>query len=197
MTTITKQAKRDKLLDQGVSMLINQGYHGTGLQAILDEVNIPKGSFYAYFGSKEAFCTEVIQHYISPVITQFQQHLDNPALGGLAALKRHLDDLITMYQVKQFSGGCLLGNLMGELGNNSDVIRIALHDAMNEYQNLFVRAISVAQREGQLRDDFSADAMAGLLVNSWQGALLRMQIEQSVSPLEACRDRLLGDYFKK
>ncbi len=197
MSTLTKQAKREKLLDQGVSMLIEQGYHGTGLQEILDAVDVPKGSFYAYFGSKEAFCTEVVAHYISPVITQLQQLLQDSGMDGLAALKQHLDSLIEMYQAKQFSGGCLLGNLMGELGNNSDVIRIALQDAMDRYQDLFVQALSAAQQAGQVRDDLSAEAMAGLLINAWQGALLRMQIAQSVAPLEACRDSILVDYFKK
>jgi TetR/AcrR family transcriptional repressor of nem operon len=50
-----KELNRENLLNQGVSMLMGQGYHGTGLQEILDAVNIPKGSFYNYFGSKENF----------------------------------------------------------------------------------------------------------------------------------------------
>ena len=55
-------------------MLMGQGYHGTGLQEILDAVNIPKGSFYNYFGSKEDFGAEVIQHYIDPFIAQLTTH---------------------------------------------------------------------------------------------------------------------------
>jgi TetR/AcrR family transcriptional repressor of nem operon len=37
--------------------------------------------------------------------------------------------------------------------------------------------------------------MADLLVNQWQGALLRMKIEQSVGPLEECRNNLVDGYF--
>jgi TetR/AcrR family transcriptional repressor of nem operon len=38
--------------------------------------------------------------------------------------------------------------------------------------------------------------MADLMLNGWQGALLRMKVEQSVEPLQAvCRD-LLDDYFR-
>jgi len=43
---VKKQINREKLLDQGVNMLMAQGYHGTGLQEILDAVRIPKVSFY-------------------------------------------------------------------------------------------------------------------------------------------------------
>ena len=55
-------------------MLMGQGYHGTGLQEILDAVNIPKGSFYNYFWSKENFGAEAIQHYIGPFIAQLTTH---------------------------------------------------------------------------------------------------------------------------
>jgi TetR/AcrR family transcriptional repressor of nem operon len=34
------------------------------------------------------------------------------------------------------------------------------------------------------------------LVNSWQGALLRMKIDLSVAPLQGCCDFLLHDYFR-
>jgi TetR/AcrR family transcriptional repressor of nem operon len=195
MSKTTKEIKRIKLLEQGVSMLTNQGYHGTGLQEMLDEVKVPKGSFYAYFGSKEAFCVEVIQHYIEPVIQQLKGNLQDPTLNGLSAINKHLDTLIEMYKAKQFIGGCLLGNLIGELGNSNDAIRIALQDAMQRYQCLFTQAFAEAQQDGLVCDDFSAEQMASLLVNSWQGALLRMQIEQSAEPLELCRDSLLRNYY--
>jgi TetR/AcrR family transcriptional repressor of nem operon len=195
MGKTTKEIKRKKLLAQGVLMLTNQGYHGTGLQDMLDKVKVPKGSFYAYFGSKEAFCVEVIQHYIEPVIQQLKGNLQDPTLNGLTAINKHLDSLVSMYKTKQFMGGCLLGNLIGELGNSNDGIRMALQDAMQRYQRLFSQALATAQQDGLVRDDIPPEKMASLLVNSWQGALLRMQIEQSVEPLESCKDNLLNNYY--
>ena len=53
--TSKKQTNKENLLSQGVTLLMQQGYHGTGLKEILDAVQIPKGSFYNYFGSKENF----------------------------------------------------------------------------------------------------------------------------------------------
>jgi TetR/AcrR family transcriptional repressor of nem operon len=63
---INKQIKRKKLLDQGVRLLMSQGYHATGVNEIVKSVQIPKGSFYSYFDSKEAFAAEAITHYIEP-----------------------------------------------------------------------------------------------------------------------------------
>ncbi len=191
-----KQVNREKLLDQGVNMLMNQGYHGTGLQEILDAVQMPKGSFYNYFESKEAYCAEVIQHYIEPFINQLEKYLLDPNNDGLTALKIYFNELITELENNHFKGGCLLGNLMGELGNNSETCRFSLQKAVTRYRDLLKNGLSRAQKEGQVRTDLSAETMADLLVDTWQGVLLRMKIEKSVAPLRCCYDSLLDGYFK-
>ncbi|MGY6274483.1 TetR family transcriptional regulator C-terminal domain-containing protein [Methylomonas sp. MgM2] len=191
-----KQIKRDRLLDQGVNLLLGKGYHASGLKEILDTVRIPKGSFYAYFKSKEQFAAEAIDHYIEPFIRRLSAHLQNPELDGLAALKRYYGELIAEVEQTGFKGGCLLGNLMGEIGDTSPLCRAALLSAVERYSELQRSALERGQREGKVRTDKSAKIMADLMLNGWQGALLRMKVEQSVEPLLAVCHELLDDYFK-
>lgn len=192
-----KQIKQDILLAQGVRLLMQQGYHGTGLKEILDAVQIPKGSFYHYFPSKESFAAEVIQHYIQPFLDQLQRHLDTPNTSALAGLRSYYDELIEELEAAQFKGGCLLGNLMGEIGDTSDLCQQSLRLAVHKYQSLLSKALQTAQSQGEVRNDKSTDEMADLLLNTWQGALLRMKIEQSSRPLRQCCQNLLEDYFVK
>ncbi len=191
-----KQEKRAQLLDQGVQMLTAQGYHGTGLKQLLDSVAIPKGSFYHYFQSKEAFAAEVIQHYIEPFIVRLSDHLAKSPDNALLALKRYFDELIVELEQNDFKGGCLLGNMMGEMGDSSETCRRALQTAVKRYRDLQQKALELAQQQGTVRTDRSAASMADLLTNSWQGALLRMKIERSSAPLRQCCDDLLDDCFR-
>jgi len=193
---LSKQLKREKLLDQGVQMLMTQGYHGTGIKEILDTVQVPKGSFYNYFGSKEEFAAEAITHYIEPFIDRLTAHLQNPQINGLTALKNYYTELISEIEQADFKGGCLLGNLMGEMGDTSEICRHALMTAVERYNALQQTALERAQKQGSVRKDRSAKNMADLLANSWQGALLRMKIEKSAQPLRECYQTLLDDYFK-
>lgn len=196
LTSKPKQLKKDRLLEQGVSLLLEKGYHATGLKEILDTVQIPKGSFYAYFGSKEQFAAEAIHHYIEPFIQRLTGHLRNPEFDGLGALQTYYGELIAEVAKTDFKGGCLLGNLMGEIGDTSPLCRDALLDAVGRYADLQKQALERGQREGKVRLDKSAKSMADLMLNGWQGALLRMKVEQSVEPLqEVCRE-LLDDYFR-
>ncbi|MEI8237120.1 MAG: TetR family transcriptional regulator C-terminal domain-containing protein [Methylococcaceae bacterium] len=191
-----KQINKHNLLDEGVALLMRQGYHGTGLKEILDAVNIPKGSFYNYFGSKEHFAAEVIVHYITPYLNQLNQYLDESEGNAVAALNRYIEESITELERTDFKGGCLLGNLMGELSDTSDLCRIALQNALNDYRNVWEEGLRRGQKEKRIRADKSANEMADLWVNAWQGALLRMKIEQSTEPLKQCYSQLLGDFFK-
>jgi TetR/AcrR family transcriptional repressor of nem operon len=114
----------------------------------------------------------------------------------LAALKTYYLELIDEVAKTDFKGGCLLGNLMGEIGDTSPICRKALLDAVDRYSGLQQSALERGQQEGKVRMDRSAKSMADLMLNGWQGALLRMKVEQSVEPLKAvCRD-LLDDYFR-
>ena len=191
-----KQINKHNLLDEGVALVMRQGYHGTGLKEILDAVNIPKGSFYNYFGSKENFAAEVIVHYITPYLNQLNQYLDESEGNAVAALNRYIEESIAELERTDFKGGCLLGNLMGELSDTSDLCRIALQNALNDYRNVWEEGLRRGQTEKRIRADKSANEMADLWVNAWQGALLRMKIEQSTEPLKQCYSQLLGDFFK-
>ena len=191
-----KQINKHNLLDEGVALLMRQGYHGTGLKEILDAVNIPKGSFYNYFGSKENFAAEVIVHYITPYLNQLNQYLDESEGNAVAALNRYIEESIAELERTDFKGGCLLGNLMGELSDTSDLCRMALQNALNDYRNVWEEGLRRGQKEKRIRADKSANEMADLWVNAWQGALLRMKIEQSTEPLKQCYSQLLGDFFK-
>jgi TetR/AcrR family transcriptional repressor of nem operon len=195
MKTTQKEINRENLLNQGVALLMQQGYHGTGLQEILDAVQIPKGSFYNYFGSKENFGAAVIEHYITPYIEQISYYLAQES-DALSALLRYFNESIAELERTDFKGGCLLGNLIGEIGDSSEVCRVALQTTLNRYRDVLQLGISLAQQQGTIRTDKSAREMADLLVNTWQGALLRMKVEQSTAPLEQCCQALLGDFFK-
>lgn len=190
-----KEFNRESLLNQGVTLFMGQGYHGTGLQEILDAVNVPKGSFYNYFDSKEDFGADVIQHYIGPFITQLAVHLDNSDTDALGAIRGYFNELIAELEKNELKGGCLLGNLMGELGDSSQVCQQSLQAAVRRYQQLLQLGLEKAQQQGTVRLDKSAEEMADLLINAWQGALLRMKIEKSSTPVKQCCHDLLGDYF--
>lgn len=184
---------RAKLLDEGLNSIIQQGYNGTGLKEVLDAVNVPKGSFYNYFKSKEDFGAAVVRHYAGK-FGERMKLLSDPTGDALAALKKFFDREIAMYEA--CPTGCLVGNLAAELGGSMELPRQAMAEAMHGTCDALSSALSRAQQQGQIRTDLSAEDLADFLFNAWEGSLLRMKIEGSVEPLRSCVSFALDEFFQ-
>lgn len=76
------QSTRQHILDVGYSLIVKQGFSCLGLAQLLKAAQVPKGSFYHYFKSKEQFGEALLTGYFE----QYQAELDslfaNPQLSG-------------------------------------------------------------------------------------------------------------------
>src|SRR3546814_3331647 len=61
------QATRELLLEKGIELLLQHGYHDLGISALLQATRTPKGSFYHHFASKEDYALQVIDLYMQDV----------------------------------------------------------------------------------------------------------------------------------
>ena len=66
------------LIDVGTRLILEQGYHQTGIQDVLRAAGVPKGSFYYYFPSKEAFAREVIAQFAAAYLARLEQYVFVP-----------------------------------------------------------------------------------------------------------------------
>ena len=184
---------RERLLDEGIASLLRDGYHGTGLKALLDRAEVPKGSFYNYFESKEDFAVAAIERYAACLADELAAALGD-APDALSGLRAFFQSQMDAFVAAGFVGGCLVANLGSELEGN-DACREVLSTSMQGFRDGLLGAIGVAQSEGALRADLDPTAMADLLVATWEGAVIRMKIERSLEPLERCLAQLLDGYF--
>ncbi|MBU0944612.1 MAG: TetR/AcrR family transcriptional regulator [Proteobacteria bacterium] len=191
-----KTEARIKLLQTGLRLFAENGYNGTGIKEIVDEVGIPKGSFYNYFKSKEDFTVEIIQYYSDTLSVLWA---DIFALGPqepLAALRNSFEMILSHHEQSEVRTGCLVGNLAAEISEASDLCRQKMHHATITWKNRVAGYIRQGQRMGTIRDDIPSDGLTDFIWNAWEGALLNMKIVKSTAPVKECI-RLLFDFFLK
>ena len=185
---------RQRLLDEGVSAFLQHGYHGTGLKEVLDRVSVPKGSFYNYFDSKEAFAAAAIRHYADCFGEKMRKAIEGAA-DPYAGLHDFFASLMAEFEAAGYVGGCLIANLGGEL-EGSEVCRDTLATAFRDWRDGVAEALRKSQALGLVRSDRDAAELADLLTEAWEGAVIRMKIERSLDPLRRVIARLLDDYFR-
>ena len=185
---------RNSLLEEGVASFLVNGYHGTGIKQVLDQVKVPKGSFYNYFTSKEDFGVAVIQHYAACFGEKMAEAMAG-APDPVAGLRAFFESLMADFEASGYVGGCLIANLGGEL-EGSELCREALASAYREWRDSTERALRQGQELGLVRSDLAAGELADLLVEAWEGAVIRMKLERSLSPLRRVVAHLIDDYFR-
>lgn len=179
-----REEKKEHILLAGMEVMKSHGYQGTSVKDIVDAAGVPKGSFYNYFDSKEAFALEAIDHaaakgfeYAESILLQS----DKPALDRLLAF---YEGGIECACSAEFRVGCFLGNMCQEMADSSGAIREKLSQKMGKITGLMAGAIRECM-EAKSVDNVDPETAAEFLFNAWEGALMRAKATKTREPLDA------------
>jgi len=187
-----KPGTRENLIQTGLRMIHTEGYTASGIQSIVEAADIPKGSFYNHFASKEAFGAEVTDAYFDRGLGKLRDFLCDPNVAPLKRLEAYFDDRIEAFRAAKYTRGCLLGNLTAEVADHSTLIRGRLLQHLGGWSKFFEDCIADAQKHGAIHNRMPAAVLGRFVLNSWEGALLRMRAEKSDAPLLEFKKVIFG-----
>src|SRR5580704_951703 len=178
------KSTRDHLIDVGVGLMHQNGYNATGLTDILKAADVPKGSFYHHFGSKEDFAAAALERYVMREGVHAAAVLNDMTTPPLKRLRRYFSDLVKIYGQKGAIPGCMMGRFSLEIAEESPQLRKRISASFGHWQHSIATVIRQAVEQKELPADTDSESLAGFLLNSWEGALLRSQAEKNDAPLE-------------
>ena len=156
----------------------------------------PQGSFTNHFRSKEAFTEEVLDQYFDYLKGLVSQALTDETRTPRQRLKRYLDIITDKLECDRWRIGCLIGDLSLEASSQSKRLRQRLDAIFQEWRSLFASCIAAAQSAGEVDSKFDATELAEFLSASWEGAILRMKVEQGPAALERFKTIVFATVFK-
>ena len=179
-----------ELIRSGLAHLTEFGFVASGIDAILKQAGVPKGSFYHYFASKEAFGQEVLSQYNNYFSAKLDTHLLNTSHPPLQRLQHFVDDAVEGMARHQFKRGCLVGNLGQEVDTLPTSYRAQLTAIFSNWQQRVANCLEEAQQCGEIGQGINCAQAAEFFWIGWEGAVSRAKLVQSGQPL-----RLFYDYF--
>ena len=182
---MSAKSTRDHLIDVGLDLMQRHGFNATGLTEILQAADVPKGSFYHFFGSKEEFAAAALERYATQRAEHTAAVLSDATISPRKRLKRYFADLVKIAGQRGPVPGCLLGRFSLEIAAESPQVRKRISASFGRWQHAIAAVLEQAVTQKQLPADTNTEALAGFLLNSWEGALLRSQADKSDAPLEA------------
>lgn len=174
---------RARLLSIGRDVVLDLGFNGCGVQDITTAANVPKGSFYNYFETKEAFAAEIVDQYWQSIEDRHGPILYDARVKPLNRIARFFHAVSEDHARENFKLGCLIGNLTLELSNTSESTRLKLTELLRRWEAALAACLAEAIERHELPAHCDPDELAQILVEAYEGALMRGKVEQSG---EAC-----------
>jgi TetR/AcrR family transcriptional repressor of nem operon len=110
--------------------------------------------------------------------------LGDATTSPLKRLRRYFGELMKIYGQKGAIPGCMMGRFSLEIAEESPQLRRRISGSFNHWQHTIAAVLRQAVAHKELAAGTDPEALAGFLLNSWEGALLRSQAEKSDAPLQ-------------
>jgi len=196
MKTMTESDTRKELIRVGLNAFLARGYDGVGIGPILAEAGVPKGSFYHFFPSKEAFGCAVLEAYGEHYRQNLAVLLKDTTRNPRQRLETYFATLEQELRGEQPLGGCLYGVVAQTLATRSPALRTTLQQCFALWEFHLRGVLREAEAAGDLAPGIAADAAAAFLIEAYEGALVRMKAEDSFAPLERFKEFGLRRLFR-
>ncbi|QUY50395.1 TetR/AcrR family transcriptional regulator [Serratia plymuthica] len=181
---------REHLLATGETLSLRLGFTGMGLSELLTTAGVPKGSFYHYFRSKEAFGESMLQRYFEHYDAEMQRLFSDDKSDARHQLLSYYAQAISFHCRSECHNACLAVKLSAEVSDLSEPMRHALETGTARVIGHLQDAIERGIREGSLSIAMSPAATAETLYSLWLGASLRAKIRRSVAPLTSALESI-------
>ena len=184
---MTKQESsnvRDSILATGQRIMAGKGYSAVGLNEILSAAGVPKGSFYHYFGSKDAFGEAMLEAYFEDYLAEMDRTLQQPGKTMAARLMDYWKLWQATQSFEDCQGKCLAVKLGAEVADLSESMRLVLRRGTQAIVARLTAAIAAGVQDGSLAIEGDAGAVAAGLYQLWLGASVMAKIERTTQPFE-------------
>ncbi|MFF7099328.1 TetR/AcrR family transcriptional regulator [Streptomyces nigra] len=178
---------RNKILTAARSLLERRGYSALGVAEICKTAEVPKGSFYYFFESKEALALTVIDEQWAAEKRDWEG-----ILGGGAEPLERLRQLFEATENRQRNGqescgvvsGCMFGNLTLEMSNQTDAVRERLQQIFEAQVDMVEATIVEAKERGEIAVAEPREA-ARSVVAQLEGQVLFAKLYNNTSQLSS------------
>ena len=184
MTAATIHSTKRRLLDAGLTLLLEHGYNDLGIQALLKATRVPKGSFYHHFKDKEDFALQVLDHYMQAVHAGLDACLGVEGRPPLERVRGFFEMTQASYREQGYMG-CLMGGLGQELSGVNEVFRGKIESCFAAMAERLAQCLEEARLTGDMPADADPWQMANVLIDCWEGAALRSRLRREPAPLNA------------
>ncbi len=186
-----KQFDPEIALEKAMQLFWAKGYAATGLNELLETMEIGRKSLYDTFGNKRALYIKALHRYSQTVVGAIDQGLNNPSRPALKNVRAVMRD-IAARNAEPMSPGCLLGVSMAQFRTDDTEMAGVLRKHMQRVENAYYKAFAKAQAEGDLKPETNVRNLARLFMSAHQGLTVIGRVTETQEVLRGIVDGALA-----
>lgn len=161
-----------------------KGFSAVGLTEILKDAGVPKGSFYHYFASKDAFGEAMLAAYFDDYHAGMDGLLARADLSGAERLVAYFDAWRDNQGAFDCQGRCLAVKLGAEVADLSEPMRLTLKTGTAGIIARMARMIEDGVADRSLAVNGATADLAASLYHLWLGASVMAKIVKAHDPFD-------------
>lgn len=177
--------KRLQILQTAQPIILGKGFTAVGLNEILTQAGVPKGSFYHYFGSKEQFGAELVTQYFEDYHARLDETLSADGRSVISRLIAYFDHWMCSQCSDTTQDKCLVVKLSAEVTDLSEAMRLALKAGTDGVVTRLTHCVQEGIDNGEIRSEKTAHDLAESLYHMWLGASLMTKVHRNTEALES------------
>ncbi len=174
---------RQHILEVGYKLIVNKGFTAVGLSELLKAADVPKGSFYHYFKSKEQFGEALIEEYFRNYLQRIDHLFNNQELTAYQCLVNYFSMWLEVNDGVCNANKCLVVKLSAEVSDLSEAMRMSLAKGASQIINALDNCIKRGIQDGSINVQHS-NQIASQLYQQWLGASLLNKLMPDQTHLE-------------
>ncbi|WP_299494192.1 TetR/AcrR family transcriptional regulator [uncultured Shewanella sp.] len=184
----TPHTTKQQIINSGYRLISQKGFTHVGLSQILKFANVPKGSFYHYFSSKEQFGESVIQEHFKHYLDSIDNLFNATNKNGYQKLISYWQQWENTQTQSHHSQQCLVVKLSAEVADLSEPMRLALKTGANEIIKRITDCVQAGIEDGSIKP-IKPSSTAETLYQMWLGASLLNKLYRDGSAINNAMER--------
>ena len=163
-----KEFDQEKVLEQAMETFWRNGYEGTSIQDLVENMGINRGSLYDTFKDKRSLFKAALLHYSDTFVNSMFATLKAPGASKQAIIDLFYE-LVEKAVADSQRKGCLITNSVVEIGHHDLEIAAHLAAELKKIEELLYEVLVRAKDKGEISANKDPRALARHLLCSLKG----------------------------
>jgi len=170
------QETQERLLAAAEAMILDTGYAGMSLDALLQDTGLTKGAFFHHFKSKADLARRVLERYARNDLDMFRdwnqraERLSDDPLQQVDIFLRLFEEFLDAQEAPP--PGCIFASYTYERHQFEDEVRASIEDSLEQWMVIFESRFEAVIAACPPRQPVNARTLAEQLVSTIEGGFV-------------------------